>query len=143
MTRWDRKTRFLFDCEFVCISHAFCDFFRFGSHEYEAVCDDLVNEYLQLWGGYADLGKLREAFQIGSLLGLALKLWSLWERAALCDYQKTVALQTWMRETTLDLQQRAEKQKGHDNDYAKSAEVEMEEQFQKFAWHRSLHYTVP
>lgn len=88
----DSRNVLLFDWEFACIGHPFCDF-----HElHEDLSQDLVDEYLTMWATCEDIEKAREAFEIARKLGWILKMWSLADWSTDCNPQSRSSLEHWM-----------------------------------------------
>lgn len=81
----------LFDWEFGHMGHPFTDFHRI----FKDVSDDLLDEYLELWSSFEDLGRAREAYDIARRLGCVTKAWSLWEWTEQCNAQKKPCMAKW------------------------------------------------
>lgn len=88
----DRKDVILFDWEFACISHPFCDFHRL----HKDVTLETVTSYLCMWGAYEDVDRALEAYFLGWKLGWVMKLWSLSDVIESYNPEESSYLQSWI-----------------------------------------------
>jgi len=73
----------LFDWEFACIGHPFCDW-----HELHGkVSKEDRQAYLQLFANYGEAHGLETLYDAGRTLGWCMKMWSVLEQARQCDME--------------------------------------------------------
>lgn len=82
----------LFDWEFACIGHPFCDFHRLNKDSSQ----EEIDQYLRMWCLFENIERAREAYGIGWKLGWLLKAWSLSDRIEECNPQVESSLEGWM-----------------------------------------------
>lgn len=64
---------FLFDWQYACIGHPFCDFHRLHSD----ISEEALREYLGMWSGFESMERAKEAYELAQKLGWCLKMWSI------------------------------------------------------------------
>lgn len=90
----------LFDWQYACISHPFCDLHEF----YEFASEDVLTEYLDLWIDYEPYSRAREALELAKDLGWLLKIWSSFNCHNECNIQRVSSTAEFIIETFYDLE---------------------------------------
>lgn len=77
---------------------------------------------------------LRKMLWMGSLLGRILRVWSLWDRAELCEHQETSELGNWMKWEVDRLDCLTRDEMVGDEGYQGSAEAKLESETHIVRW---------
>lgn len=91
----DSQDIIVFDREFACIAHPFCDFHRLDKDAPK----EIVDAYLRRWHSYENIERAREAYEIGWKLEWVLKMSSISDYLEACaSSQAYPSLQHWISE---------------------------------------------